>query len=233
MKKIGLLIAVEIDSLLKSNFVYAKTERAGKFNVYLYELNGQQLVAIHSGCGQVKAAAATEILISLYHVDFIINFGIAGALTEEIGLQQVCIIDHVVDYAFDTSEADGCEVGRHCEYPSVYLKTDDKLIEKVLQILPDLRKVNCASGSKFVSTPQEKSQIHRDFNCDIVEMEAAGILLTADMHDVRVLFIKGISDSLHGGREEFFAMFQKSSDVCLKIVMQLLEQDLIECLQEK
>ena len=227
MKRIGLLIAVEIDSLLKSNFVYTKTEHAGKFDIYIYELYGKQIIAIRSGCGQSKAAAATEILISLYHVDFIINFGIVGALTEEIGLQQVCLIDNVVDYAFDTSEADGCEVGRHCEYPSVYLKTDDNLIEKALQIIPGLRKVNCASGSKFVSSPQEKSQIHRDFNCDIVEMEAAGILLTADMHDVGVLFIKGICDSLHGGKEEFFAMYQKSSDVCLKIVMQLLEQDFI------
>lgn len=225
MKKIGLLIAVEIDSLLKSNFTYTKTEHVGKFDVYIYEMNGKQIIAIHSGCGQIKAAVATEILISLYHVDFIINFGIAGALTEKIGLQQVCLIDNVVDYTFDTSAADGCEVGRHCEYPSVYLKTDDKLIEKALQIIPDLRKVNCASGAKFVSASEEKSQIHRDFNCDIVEMEAAGILLTADMHNAGVLFIKGISDSIHGGKEEFFAMCRKSTDVCLKIVMQLLEQD--------
>lgn len=227
MKKIGLLIAVEIESLLKSNFTYTHMEHVGKFDIYCYEMNGNQIIAIHSGCGQIKAAAATEILISLYHVDFIINFGIVGALTEEIGLQQVCLIDNVVDYAFDTSEADGCEVGRHLEYPSVYLKTDEKLIKEALKIIPYLRKVNCASGSKFVSTPEEKARIHRDFNCDIIEMEAAGILLTADMHNVGVLFIKGISDSLHGGKEEFFAMYRKSSDVCLKVVMKLLQQDFI------
>ncbi len=227
MKKIGLLVAVEIDSLLQSNFTYTKTEHVGKFDIYIYEINRNQIIVIHSGCGQIKAAAATEILISLYHVDFIINFGIVGALTEEIGLQQVCVVDNVVDYAFDTSEVDKCEVGRHCEYPSVYLKADDKLIEKALQIIPGLCKVNCASGSKFISTPEEKSQINRDFNCDIVEMEAAGILLTADMHSVGVLFIKGISDGLHGGKEEFLAMRKKSSDVCLEIVLQLLECDFI------
>ncbi len=227
MKKIGLLIAVEIDSLLKSNFTYERMEHVGKFDIYIYEMNGNKIIAIHSGCGQIKAAAATEILISLYHVDVIINFGIVGALTEEIGIHQVCLIDNIVDYSFDTSEADNCEVGRHCEYPSVYLKTDDKLIEKALKIIPGLRKVNCASGSKFVSTPEEKLQIHRDFNCDIIEMEAAGIFLTADMHNVGVLFIKGISDTLHGGKDEFFDMCRKSSEVCLKIVMQLLEQDFI------
>ncbi len=225
MKKIGLLIAVEIDSLLKSKFSYVQTEQIGKFNVYIYEMNGNRIIAIHSGCGQIKAAAATEILISLYKVDFIINFGIVGALTEEIGLQQVCLVDSVVDYAFDTSEVNDCEKGRHLDYPSVYLKASEKLIENALRIIPDIRKVNCASGTKFVSTAEEKKQINREFNCEIVEMEAAGILLTADMHGVGVLFIKGISDSLNGGKDEFLAMFRRSSDVCLEIVEQLLEQD--------
>ena len=227
MRQIGLLIAVEIDSLLNSKFTYIQKEKIGKFDVYIYEVNGNRMIAIHSGCGQIKAAAATEILISIYHVDFIINFGIVGALTEEIGLQQVCLVDNVVDYAFDTSEADNCEIGRHLDYPSIYLKADEILLEKALRIVPDLPKVNCASGSKFVSTAEEKLQISRDFNCEIVEMEAAGILLTADMHNVGVLFIKGISDSLHGGKEEFHNMYKKSSDVCLQIVLKLLEQDFI------
>lgn len=222
MKKIGLLVAVEIDSVLKSNFKYVKKEEIGKFNIYIYEMNGNQIIVAHSGAGQVMAAAATEILISLYHVDFIINFGIVGALTESIGLEQVCIIENVVDYSFDTSEVDNCEVGRHLDYPSVFLKTDEDLMQKALAIVPDLKKVNCASGTKFVSTSEEKAQISKRFHCDIVEMEAAGILLTANMHDVGVLFIKGISDTFHGGPEEFLAMYEKSSDACFKIILSLL-----------
>ncbi len=77
-----------------------------------------------------------------------------------------------------------------------------------------MKKVNCASGTKFVSTSEEKTQINKQFCCDIVEMEAAGILLTANMHDVPVLFVKGISDTLHGGAEEFHSMYETSSDAC-------------------
>lgn len=226
MKKIGLLVAVEIDSVLRSNFEYVRKEQVGKFNIFVYEMNGNQIIAIHSGAGQVKAAAATEILISLYHVDFIINFGIVGALTDTIGLEQVCVIENVVDYSFDTSEADNCEVGRHLEYSSIYLKTDEDLLKRALKIVPNLKKVNCASGSKFVSTSEEKAQINEQFLCDIVEMEAAGILLTANMHDVGVLFIKGISDTFHGGREEFISMFEKSSDACFQIILSLLNNNL-------
>lgn len=222
MKKIGLLVAVEIDSVLKSGFEYIRKEQNGKFDIYIYELNGNQIIAVRSGAGQVMAAAATELLISLYHVDFIINFGIVGALTETIGLEQVCVVENVVDYAFDTSEVDRCEVGRHLEYPSIYLKTDEELLQRALEIVPELKKVNCASGMKFVSTSEEKERIGREFHCDIVEMEAAGILLTANMHDVGVLFIKGISDTLHGGPEEFLAMFERSSDTCFQIISDLL-----------
>lgn len=226
MKKIGLLVAVEIDSVLKSNFEYIRKEQIGKFDIYVYEMNGNQIIVAHSGAGQVMAAAATEILISLYQVEFIINFGIVGALTETIGLEQVCVIENVVDYSFDTSEVDNCEVGRHLEYPSIYLKTDEQLLEKALTIVPDLKKVNCASGTKFVSTSEEKAQISKQFLCDIVEMEAAGILLTANMHDVGVLFIKGISDTFHGGPEEFHSMYEKSSDACFQIILSLLNHKL-------
>lgn len=226
MKRIGLLVAVEIGSVLKSDFAFIRKEQAGKFDIYVYERNGNQIIVAHSGAGQVMAAAATEILISLYHVDFIINFGIVGALTGTIGLEQVCVIENVVDYLFDTSEVDHCEVGRHLEYPSIYLKTDEKLLEKALEIIPGLKKVNCASGTKFVSTSEEKTQINKQFCCDIVEMEAAGILLTANMHDVPVLFVKGISDTLHGGAEEFHSMYETSSDACFRIILNLLDQNL-------
>lgn len=226
MKKIGLLVAVEIDSVLKSNFECVRKEQVGKFNIYIYMMNGNQIVVAHSGAGQTMAAAATEILISLYHVDYIINFGIVGALTETIGLEQVCVVDNVVDYSFDTSEVDHCEIGRHLDYPSIYLKTNEELLEKALKIVPGLKKVNCASGTKFVSTSDEKAKISSQFHCDIVEMEAAGILLTANMHDVGVLFIKGISDTLHGGPEEFMEMYEKSSDACFQIILSLLRNDL-------
>lgn len=226
MEKIGLLVAVEIDSVLKADFESVKKEKVGKFDIYVYEMNGNQIVVAHSGAGQVMAAAATEILISLYHVDFIINFGIVGALTEEIGLEQVCIVDNVVDYSFDTSEVDNCEVGRHLDYPSIYLKTDAELLQKALAVVPGLKKVNCASGTKFVGTSEERAQIRKQFRCDIVEMEAAGILLTANMHDIGVLFIKGISDTFHGGPEEFLAMYEKSSDACFRIILSLLNSSL-------
>ncbi len=221
--KLGMLVAVEIEAVLKSGFTLEKTDHVGAFAVYTYTISGQAVYVIHSGAGQVFAAAATEILLSVYQVDLVINFGIVGSLREDVHLGTTCVVENVVDYSFDTSQIDGCEVGRHLRYPSIFLPADKALLEKALSLNPDLVKVNCASGNKFVGTAEEKRWLHTAFQCDIVEMEAAAILLICDMHQVPCLFIKGISDTLHGGADEFKAMFDKASEDCFEIVLGIMK----------
>lgn len=221
--KLGMLVAVEIKAVLKSGFELKKQEEIGRFSVYTYETQGHDLYVIHSGAGQVFAAAATEILISLYKVEAIINFGIVGSLREDVSLGNTCVVERIVDYSFDTSEIDCCEPGRHLAYPTVFLPADKGLMDKAQQIVPNLIKVTCASGNKFVGTAEEKRRLRAEFDCDIVEMEAAAIQLIGDMHAVPCLFIKGISDTLHGGAEEFSRMFDKASEDCFLIVTEILK----------
>ncbi|MDI9520416.1 MAG: 5'-methylthioadenosine/S-adenosylhomocysteine nucleosidase [Bacillota bacterium] len=220
--KLGMLVAVEIGAVIKSGFKLIREEKIGKFAVYIFEIHGQTTFVIHSGAGQTFAAAATEILISVYKVDLIINFGIVGSLREDVSLGNTCVVEKIVDYMFDTSEIDGGEPGRHQRYPGIYLPADESLIQKALAIVPELRRVTCASGNKFVGTADEKRWLHQTFNCDIVEMEAAAIQLICDMHDIPCLFIKGISDTLHGGAEEFTRMFEAASDDCFRIVSEIM-----------
>ena len=221
--KMGMLVAVEIKAVLKSGFDLVREEKVGKFTVYTFTIHGQTTHVIHSGAGQVFAAAATEILISIYKVDFIINFGIVGSLREDVILGNTCVVERIVDYSFDTSELDDCEPGRHLNYPEVFLPADKGLMDKALEVVPTLKKVTCASGNKFVGSAEEKRWLHETFHCDIVEMEAAAIQLIADMHGVPCLFIKGISDTLHGGAEEFSKMFDAASNDCFAIVSAIMK----------
>lgn len=75
-----------------------------------------------------------------------------------MSLATTCIVESVVHYDFDTSEADGCEVGRYLEYPSVYISTTKEIVDKAIESEPLLRKVICALGDKF-STSKKKSSI--------------------------------------------------------------------------
>ena len=49
----------------------------------------------------------TQFLISKFDVDLIVNFGVVGGLTPEMELAKTCIVESVIHYDFDTSEADG------------------------------------------------------------------------------------------------------------------------------
>ncbi|MGI6377750.1 MAG: 5'-methylthioadenosine/S-adenosylhomocysteine nucleosidase [Bacilli bacterium] len=225
MKTIGLLVAVEIETVLQSDLKLLETIEVGKFKVYKYRLANSELIVIHSGAGQTLAAAATEILISLFKVELIINFGIAGALNEKLGLNKVGIVEKIVDYQYDLSQFDDREVGRHLKYPNVEIMTNSSLLKQALALEPQLVKVTCASGNKFVASTKEKQEIEEKFNCDIIEMEAASIQLIADMHAIPVLFIKGISDSLTGGVQQYEVMKEKAASSCFRLLKYFLESD--------
>jgi len=221
--KIGMIIAVEIESFLdKYNLQIEKVKTSG-FNVYKINKNNAEIFAIRSGAGQIYAAAATELLISEFKVDYIINYGVVGAMTDEIAVTSACVVESVVHYNFDTSDADNCEIGRHLNYPSIYIPTDKKLLDMALNVDPRLKAVVCASGEKFIGTKEEKSEIHKQFNTDICDMESAAIVLIADKSNIPCVLIKTISDSLTGGADEFYKAFDEASKVCMDICDKIIE----------
>ena len=97
-------------------------------------------------------------------------------------------------------------------------------MDKSLEIEPTLKKVICASGDKFVSSKEKKEELHKAFNADICEMEAAGIVLTCNRNKVPCLLIKTGSDSVEGGAEEFKNMIDESARICLELAAKIIEK---------
>ncbi|MGK0467200.1 5'-methylthioadenosine/S-adenosylhomocysteine nucleosidase [Clostridium sp.] len=222
MKNIGMIVAVEIEAVLnKYGLPIKKLEFAG-YSVYQYKLGENNLFVIHSGAGEIAAAMTTQFLISQFRVDFIVNFGVVGGLTHEMSLARTCIVESVVHYDFDTSEADGCDVGRYLEYPSVYISTTKEIVDEALKSEPLLRKVICASGDKFIARKEKKEELHNIFNAEICEMEAAGIVLTCNKNKIPCLLIKTVSDSITGGVNEFKNAINESARICIDITNRIL-----------
>lgn len=223
-KTAGMLVAVEIDAVLnKYAASLTEAEHAG-FRVLTAETERCRLVIVHTGAGEIAAAAGTQLLISEYKADWILNFGVVGGLTEEMTLTRTCVVEKVVHYDFDTGEADGTPVGRYLEYPDIYLPTDAALLEKARRICPSLTPVICASADKFVADPEKKRELHRRFGADICEMEAAGIVLTCNRSRVPCLLIKAVSDSITGGAQEFWNTVGEAAAVCLEIADRIMEE---------
>lgn len=223
MKNIGMIVAVEIEAVLNKYGVPIKKLEFTGYSVCQYKLGENNLFVIHSGAGEIAAAMTTQFLISQFRVDIIVNFGVVGGLTNEMSLERTCIVESVVHYDFDTSEADGCNIGRYMEYPSVYIPTTKEIVDKVIEREPFLRKVICASGDKFIARKEKREELHDIFNADICEMEAAGIVLTCNKNKIPCLLIKTVSDSVTGGVSEFRKAVNESARICIEATNKILD----------
>lgn len=222
MKKIGMIVAVEISAVLSRYGRPSSCSKECGFDIMKYNCKNYELIIAKSGEGELAAAAAVEHLISRHGVDMVVNFGVVGGLTPEMSKAKTCIVERVVHYQFDLSEIDPVKVGQHIGYDDIYLYPDRGLFKKAIELHPELLPVTCASGDRFVGKAEDKAALNRDFGAEICEMEAAGVVLTCDRCGIPCLLIKTVSDGITGGAEEFSKEVSRSADICLEITDQIM-----------
>ncbi|MBR6005994.1 MAG: 5'-methylthioadenosine/S-adenosylhomocysteine nucleosidase [Clostridia bacterium] len=226
-KRIGMIVAVEIAAVMKKYADKLEDYPARGFEVKRLVSEEYELYIVNSGAGEIASASAAQFLISEIGVDLIVNFGVVGGLTPEMTVAKLAIVTDVVHYDYDVSEYIGYRKAQYANYPSVYIPATRSLVDAALAIEPGLKPVICASGDKFIGNPDRKWALHEEYNADICEMEAAGIVLTANRSGVPCLLIKAVSDSMGGGAEEFAAEFERCASICLDTVDKIIRTVLI------
>lgn len=222
--RIGIVVAMdkELQPFL-SNKHYTKTTING-YEVYSFEMCNKQVVCCKlRTVGEICAAGATQLLITQYQVQLILNFGVVGALTDNGKLLDTMLVGSVVHYDMDTSCVDNCKVGRYLIFDDVAIPTDQDMLQLALSV-QNLPVVRCASADKFVEGEQAKSALNKQFGADICDMESAGIVITCKLNGVKVLLIKTVSDALTGGVQEFEVNLQKAAQQYVHFVEQLLQK---------
>lgn len=224
MKKIGMIVAVEIDAVLKKYGGSIERLDYTAFDVKKYRADGYELYIVSCGAGEIAAAAAAQFIISELKVDMVVNFGVVGGLTPEMAVAKLCVVESVVHYDFDISECDDYEPARYSNYPSIYIPTTPELVDAAVKIEPSLKRVICASGDKFVASGEKKRAMHTAYGTDICEMEAAGIALTCNRNGVPFLMIKAVSDAMDGGAGEFTRELNRCADICINAMDKIIEK---------
>lgn len=214
--KIGLIVAIETDSVFEHYKNIKTLPCPTGYNLYYTENGNSEIYILHTGMGEVASASGTQYLITACNVEIIVNFGVVGGLTDDMKKHKVCVIDRVVHYRYDCSEFLPLKIGQVAEHQSVFLPTDEKLLKKALEVNPELIKSTCCSSDKFVSKAEDKKRIHIDFDGDVCDMESAGIVLTCEANSVPCLMLKAVSDGLSGGANEFFEELKEASLLCLR-----------------
>lgn len=223
-KTIGLIVATDTEFntiFLKRNFSY-KTLEEVPFLIKEISINNKTILVINSGVGEIYSTMATQYLLSKYHVDCVLNYGVVGSLSDNLSLNCVVFVEKIFDYQFDLTLIDKVPLGYHNEFNSIYIPIKSEIFTKIKNSFTHIPSVTCASGNKFVADSKEKENLQKSYQCDICEMESVGIALTCYKNNVPVIFVKGVSDTKHGGAEEYNKMVSTSSAVAFDVLLKVL-----------
>ena len=162
-------------------------------------LRGTPAVVVRSGIGKVNAAVCTQILVDRYHVDAVINTGIAGSLRSEINIGDIVLSTDMVQHDMDATGF-GYPVGQIPQMDRFSFPADEdlrKLAQTCCQkVNPDIHTWSgrVVSGDQFISDKAKKQWLVDSFQGSCTEMEGAAIAQTAWLNQVPVLIIRAISD---------------------------------------
>ncbi len=187
-----------------------------------------EVVCAVCGVGKVNAAMCAQTMILHFAPDRIINTGVAGSLSPELGVGDVVIASDVVQHDFDTT-ALGDPPGLIPGLDTVKMHCSDRLrmselhhaAEAVLEgtgakILHGV----IASGDRFVSDPETKTRIVERFGAAACEMEGGAIGQVCALNGVPFAVVRTMSDSADGGAvEDYPAFVGKAAAVSAKIVI--------------
>ena len=88
--------------------------------------------------------------------------------------------------------------------------------------------VSCASGDKFIDGAKEKRALYLTYGTEICDMEAAGILLTANRAKVPALLIKAVSDGSSGGANDYWNTVDMVAASCAEALLTVLKGGMLE-----
>lgn len=228
--KVGIVIAEESELKPILNKLGAPQLNADfdGFSVLLYhvcrnKLCQQTLYIVQSGVGEINAAAATQMLISRYNVEVVINIGTCGGLTADMPALSWGLVDRVVHYGFDTYAITQRPRGVYPGLPDEYIRADTEyLTYSIFTRRLVWKHLTCASGDKFLAEPQDKAEMVDMYGAEVCDMEAAGVLMTANRAEIPAIIVKVVSDSSGGGAKEYDQMNGKASELCAELLSEIL-----------
>lgn len=179
-------------------------------------LEGQEVVIVRSGIGKVNAGICAQILVDCFHVDRLINTGIAGSLDARIDIGDIVISTDALHHDMDATEF-GDPRGQVPRMDVLSFPADMELVQKAVQANetanPDIHTFTgrVASGDQFVASAEVKQQIVEDFHPLCVEMEGAGIAQAAYLNKISYVIIRAISDKADNSAVMDYPAFEKKA----------------------
>ncbi|PJI09906.1 MULTISPECIES: 5'-methylthioadenosine/adenosylhomocysteine nucleosidase [Clostridium] len=228
---IGIIGAMDEElKLLLSEMELEKKEEKANMTFNSGKLMGKNVVVVRCGIGKVNAAICTQVLADDFHVDYVINVGVAGGIGKDILPGDIVIADSLVEHDMDAS-AFGDKVGQIPRMDTFDFKCDTKLIKTAKKVCDkfDTQKAyigRIATGDQFVADIDKIRWLNSEFGAVACEMEGGSIAHTAYLNKIPFVVIRSISDNANNGAhmdyEKFLPIAIKNSSTILKNMISLL-----------
>lgn len=189
---IGAVIAMqsEADILLSQMKIHRFLTVSGK-QIHIGTAFGKEVAVCVCGVGKVNASLGTQLLVSKFDVNCLLNFGVAGGLNDGTKLCEIYQISHAVQFDFDLVQLNGTKMGTLNEYDEPYLPLN------LLDLPFPLKKLGTAD--RFNDSLEDYKLLTQELGADIRDMEGGAIVQGALATKLPVYSFKGISDVAGSG----------------------------------
>lgn len=228
-KRIGIIGAMKCETdALKALMTCTMTETISGIEYVSGSLSGVHAVVATCGVGKVAAAVCAQTMILRYAPSAIINTGVAGSLSENLGVLDVAVSENTVEHDMDTT-ALGDPAGLISGLNIIKIPADLKLSKIASETAEGLGIKSIlgtvASGDSFVCDANVKKRIHDNFGAIACEMEGASIGHVCYMNETPFVVIRAISD---GGDDEAAMTYDKFAPIAaensVKIILGMLDK---------
>lgn len=225
----GVIGAMEVEiAALKESMEIQETKTIAGMDFYVGHVGKTGVILVRSGVGKVNAAICAHTLVLEFHVDCVLNTGVAGSLNNDLNIEDILVSRDAI-YHDVNATVFGYAKG---EVPQLGTRTflaDEGLAERVVaavaKVAPDVRAMigRVASGDQFISDKADKERIRRDTDADCCEMEGAAIAQACYLDKVPFVIIRAISDKADGSDVMDYPVFEKTAaEHCAGIVKHML-----------
>lgn len=188
------------------------------------KLGEAKVVTAICGIGKVFAAICAQTMILRYKADVIINTGVAGTLSDKVGVLGTVVATGLVQHDMDTTYF-GDPKGMISGINIVEFKTDEAVSKKICEnIKGDYILGTIASGDVFVADEEKKKEIADTFGAVACEMEGAAIAQVCYVNNTPFCVVRSISDGADGDKELSYEAFrekaaQQSSEIIINYIL--------------
>ena len=226
---IGIIGAMEEEvAVLKESMNIEETVEYASMQFCKGVLCGKNVVVVRSGIGKVNAAICAQVLVDKFHIDILINTGIAGSLDAAIDIGDMVISTDLVEHDMDATIF-GDPLGQVPRMDTFSFPADPVLVEKAVKANEEANSEiqtfvgRIVSGDQFVSSSEVKEKLVKNFQAKCTEMEGAAIAHAAYLNKVSCVIIRAISDKADNSATMDYPTFEKQAiERSVKLVHNLL-----------